>query len=352
MKYGIALATAADSWKVAKRAEALGFASVWFEDSQMVAADPFVAMAAAAMQTSTIRLGTGVCIPTNRIPPTTANMLASLNQLAPGRIDWGVGTGFSARRAMGLPAISVDTLEKHVRAVRALLARETIEWDFGRQRRKIRFLNPDVPLFNTVDPVACYIAAMGPKTRTLTAALGCHWISVYMAPAQAAHEMDEMTAAYRAAGRDPATFEKLAFTFGAVVRDGETFDSARVRAQAGPVAAMVLHNLMETQYGDLGTGAVGDAALVEAYRALYESYTPADARYLSLHRGHALFLRPDEAPLIKAEFIQRASFTGSVAELADQVKAIRDAGYTQVSFVVLPQHPDAVDDWARVMERV
>ena len=110
MDFAIELATAADSWKVAKRAEELGFHSAWFEDSQMVAADPFVAMAAAAMQTSRIRLGTGVCVPTNRIPPVTANMLATLNALAPGRIDWGVGTGFSARRAMGLGAISVDTM--------------------------------------------------------------------------------------------------------------------------------------------------------------------------------------------------------------------------------------------------
>ena len=352
MKFGIALATAADSWKAVKRAEELGFDSAWFEDSQMVAADPFVAMAAAAMHTTKIRLGTGVCITTNRIPPVTANMLATLNQLAPGRIDWGVGTGFSARRAMGLPAISVGTLEKHLRAVRALLARETIEWDFSGKRRKIRFLNPDIPLFNTTDPIACYVAGMGPKTRALTAELGCHWIAVYMTPTQAASELTQMEAAYRAAGRDPAHYRKLAFTFGAVLRDGESYDTPRIREQAGPIAAMVLHNLMETQYGDLGTGGIDDEALLAAYRALYESYTPADARYLSLHRGHALFLRPEEAPLISAELIKNTSFTGTVAMLADNVKRIRDAGYTDVTFVIMPQHPEAVDDWARVMERV
>ena len=70
MKFGIALATAADSWKAVKHAEELGFDSAWFEDSQM---------AAATMHTTKIRLGTGVCIPTNRIPPVTANMLATLN---------------------------------------------------------------------------------------------------------------------------------------------------------------------------------------------------------------------------------------------------------------------------------
>ena len=47
MEFALVMATAADSWKAAHRAEALGFDTCWFEDSQMVAADPFVVMAAA-----------------------------------------------------------------------------------------------------------------------------------------------------------------------------------------------------------------------------------------------------------------------------------------------------------------
>ena len=52
MDFGITLATAADSWKVVQRAEALGFSHAWFYDTQMLNADPFVAMAAAAMKTA------------------------------------------------------------------------------------------------------------------------------------------------------------------------------------------------------------------------------------------------------------------------------------------------------------
>ena len=37
---------------------------------------------------------TGVLIPSNRIAAVAANAFASLNKLAPGRIDFGVGTGF------------------------------------------------------------------------------------------------------------------------------------------------------------------------------------------------------------------------------------------------------------------
>src|SRR5208283_4073361 len=87
-----------DSWKLAQRAEELGFTHAWFFDTQMITGDCFVAMAAAALKTSRIRLGTGVLVPSNRIAAVTANAFATLNGIAPGRIDFGIGTGFSARR--------------------------------------------------------------------------------------------------------------------------------------------------------------------------------------------------------------------------------------------------------------
>ncbi|MEQ8661113.1 MAG: hypothetical protein RLW62_09875, partial [Gammaproteobacteria bacterium] len=104
-------------------------------------------------------------------------------------------------------------------------------------------------------------------------------------------------------------------------------------------------------YGDLGTGGIDDEALLAAYQALYDGYQPADARYLTLHRGHALFLREDEAPLLSGDFIRRVSCSGTVDELADRVRALADMGYTSVAFLVLPHLTDALDDWARVMER-
>src|SRR6202171_3323651 len=111
MDFGIALPTAADSWRVTKEAEELGFTHAWFYDTQMLSADCFVAMGAAAVNTRRIRLGTGVLVPSNRIAPVTANALATLNKLAPGRVDFGVGTGFTARRAMGVGGMKPTGME-------------------------------------------------------------------------------------------------------------------------------------------------------------------------------------------------------------------------------------------------
>jgi 5,10-methylenetetrahydromethanopterin reductase len=44
MEFGIALATAADSWKIVKRAEELGYTHALFFDTHLLNAELFVAM--------------------------------------------------------------------------------------------------------------------------------------------------------------------------------------------------------------------------------------------------------------------------------------------------------------------
>lgn len=73
MDYGIAGIIGAESWKTVQRAEQLGFSHAWFYDSPLYVADILVAMAAAAMKTSRIRLGMGVAVPSTRIAPTMAD---------------------------------------------------------------------------------------------------------------------------------------------------------------------------------------------------------------------------------------------------------------------------------------
>src|SRR6202163_490561 len=175
MDFGIGIASASDAWKLAQRAEALGFTHAWFFDTQMITADCFVAMAAAAMKTSRIRLGTGVLVPSNRIAELTANASATLNGMAPGRIDFGVGTGFSARRAMGLGSMKLADMEEYIRVVYGLLNGETLETKIEGKSKKIRFLNPDAGLINIKAPVRLHVSAYGPKSQALVARLGAAW---------------------------------------------------------------------------------------------------------------------------------------------------------------------------------
>src|SRR6202040_786943 len=146
MDFGITLPTPADSWKTVKRAEDAGFSTAWFYDTQVLSADIFVAMGAAAVKTDRIRLGTGVLIPSNRIVPVAANGLASLNALAPGRILAGFGTGFTGRRSIGLGPYKVSDMRDYIGAVTAMLRGETPEIRIEGKARKVGFLNPETGL--------------------------------------------------------------------------------------------------------------------------------------------------------------------------------------------------------------
>ncbi|MFQ5829790.1 MAG: LLM class flavin-dependent oxidoreductase [Candidatus Methylomirabilia bacterium] len=235
MDFGIGLATGVDSWKIVQRAEALGFSHAWFYDTQMLCVDVFVGTALAAEKTSRIRLGTGALIPSNRIAPVTANALASLSRLAPGRIDLGLGTGFTGRSTMGLPAMRLADLREYVRVVQALLGGGTVEWELEGRRRKIRFLNPEASLIDLTSWVPLHFSAFGPKGRALAVEIADEWISFFGRLSRGLREAREMADACAAAGRAPASLYKTAFTMGCVLAEGEPADSPRARAQAAPM---------------------------------------------------------------------------------------------------------------------
>lgn len=61
--------------------------------------DPFVALATAAASTSTLTVGTGVCLAAQRDPIVTAKQVASIDALSGGRFAFGVGFGWNVEEA-------------------------------------------------------------------------------------------------------------------------------------------------------------------------------------------------------------------------------------------------------------
>jgi alkanesulfonate monooxygenase SsuD/methylene tetrahydromethanopterin reductase-like flavin-dependent oxidoreductase (luciferase family) len=351
MQFGIAIPTAADSWRLVRRAEELGFSHAWFFDTQMLSADPFVAMAAAAMKTSRIKLGTGVLIPSNRIAPVAATAFASLNKLAPGRIVFGVSTGFTGRRTMGLGAVKLADMEEYIRVIQALWRGETVEFKVEGRLRKIRLLNPELGLINTTDPIPTFIAASGPKARLLTAKLGAGWIDNVADAQRGAATLEQMRAAWQNAGHEREALTSVAWIGGAVLEDGEPVDGPRGMALAAPRAAMLLHRAADTALAGYPAPVAMRpefADITEAYVEHARSFEPKDAYYLANHRGHLMFVRPDERRFITAEMIRRTSFIGTVKDLTQRIGALADAGFNQVVFSIPPGQEHAIEDWGRI----
>jgi alkanesulfonate monooxygenase SsuD/methylene tetrahydromethanopterin reductase-like flavin-dependent oxidoreductase (luciferase family) len=101
--------------ELAQAAEARGFESLFFPEHTHIPAsrqspfpgggdlpkmywhshDPFVALGACAGATSTIRLGTGICLVIERDPITLAKEVASLDMISNGRFVLGIGAGWN-----------------------------------------------------------------------------------------------------------------------------------------------------------------------------------------------------------------------------------------------------------------
>jgi len=136
-----------------QRAESLGWDVAWQPDSQLRRRDTYVLLAAAARVTRRITLGTLLANPMNRHPTVTASSIATIDELAPGRVVLGWGVGDTAVRLAGLRPARVKELEESTRLMRALLDGEDAEVGAAWPAR--------LPHHR---PVPIWIAAGGPRT--------------------------------------------------------------------------------------------------------------------------------------------------------------------------------------------
>jgi 5,10-methylenetetrahydromethanopterin reductase len=223
-----------------------------------------------------------------------------------------------------------------------------VEWDFEGVRRKIRFLNPEFGMINIADRIPLHISAFAPRARRLTAEIADGWMTFMTAEARAIHEASEMARACRESGRDPSSLYRTVFALGCVLRDGETASSARAIAQAGPLAAVFFHGMVERLDLQLPPQI---APLAEEYRRQYAGYQPADAKYLQMHKMHLLGVRPEERKFITEDVIRMTTYTATAPELRERAAALKAGGFDQLTIQLVPGHESALEDWAAVFEK-
>ena len=120
-------------------------------------------------------------------------------------------------------------------------------------------------------------------------------------------------------------------------------------AQAGPRAAVMLHRAADEALAGLAPGvAMLSTPEIQAYIELARGFEPKDAPYLENHRGHLMFVKPEEKRFVSAELIANTSFTASEAEIKKRIEALRGAGYTQFTIQLVPGQEHALVDWARI----
>jgi F420-dependent oxidoreductase-like protein len=127
-------ATYADQLRVAQHAEELGFEAFFRSDHFLTMGgdglpgptDSWATLAAIAVQTSRIRLGTMLTSATFRLPGVLAMTVAQVDQMSGGRVELGLGAGWfeAEHRAYGIPFPPVkerfDRLEEQLAIVTGL----------------------------------------------------------------------------------------------------------------------------------------------------------------------------------------------------------------------------------------
>jgi phthiodiolone/phenolphthiodiolone dimycocerosates ketoreductase len=231
--------------KTAVRAEQRGYDAIWWPDHWMgwhpesvwtpdvaeiarwvpnphVFLDPVVAMSAAAVHTSRVRLGTAVTEPLRRHPAMLAHEWISLDHLSKGRAILGIGAGEAENNEpYGIDySKQVSKLEEALEIVRLLWSTtEKVDYDgqFWTLRDAVCGLAP-----YGEKPPAIWVGALGPRMLEICGRLGDGWMPTVMMPPEIwASRLDQVRAAATNAGRDPLEIEPSVFAMTVVAETHE-----------------------------------------------------------------------------------------------------------------------------------
>jgi probable F420-dependent oxidoreductase len=230
--------------ELAKAAEQRGFESLWVPEHTHIPTsrrtpfaaggelpkeyrhtlDPFVALATAASVTTRLRVGTGICLVTERDPIVTAKAVASLDLVSNGRFLFGIGRGWNA-----------EEMEHHgtVFKTRAKVMRERVLamkeiWTKDEAEFHGEFVNFD-KLWSWPKPVQkphppVLLGGEGPLTSQRIVEYGDGWFPRGRDATVILPGMKELHERARKAGRDPKNLSVS--VFGATT-DEATLDQYR-----------------------------------------------------------------------------------------------------------------------------
>jgi probable F420-dependent oxidoreductase len=206
----------------ARRAEALGFGSVWLSDHLFLdiarygaaagdhgCFDPLVALPAIARATSTVRLGTlTLCMPL-RPATVTAKALATLDVVSGGRLIAGLGAGWYEAElgAAGLPperpGVRLGRLAEAVQVVRGMFGGGPFSFD-GVYERAVEARCLPRPVQRPSPPI--WVGGKGDRLVGLAGRYADGWNTAWVWTHDAwAARAALLDAACEQAGRDPST---------------------------------------------------------------------------------------------------------------------------------------------------
>jgi 5,10-methylenetetrahydromethanopterin reductase len=212
--------------------EMTGFDGVGILDSQLLCRDTFVVMAQAATQTSSLTLFPAVTNPLTRHPSVLASAIQSVEELAPGRVKFIIGTGYTSASTIGRKPATLAQMRSCITTVKSLLAGDRVDFQ-GTSGQLSYATGRDIPVL---------MAASGPKSIELAGEIADGvLLLVGYTPGIVSAVLERLELGVRRGGRHLDDLEIIW-----AVRTGAASTTAEAQHQARPIAV---------HWGVLGWGA-------------------------------------------------------------------------------------------------
>jgi len=291
-----------------QEAEALGYDFAWVPD-QTFYRDPFMILGAVGLATQRIQLGVGVTNPYTRHPAMVARSLATLDELAPGRAHLGIGAGNRKELLdpLGLDGAHAGPMcREMVEVVRPLLDNQVA-------RHRGQYFQADgVRLdFPVANRIPCYIAGRGQHVlRAAGEVADGAIIGGLCTPQGVTYALDQVRAGAEKAGRHLQSMELVAWVTCRVTDDRE----AAFRELRPVISHLVGGAPLEV------LNAVGlNPETVQQIKSVYK----ADGIEAS-------------AVYVTDECIEAFTLVGGGPELVQRIRALGQAGITQIATLMPP----------------
>lgn len=211
--------------EVARRAEALGYDSIWAGDHisfENPILDVTVALATFVAVTSRITVGAAIVLLPLRPPAVVAKEFSSLDYLSGGRVVLGVGVGGESEKdyeAVGVPIAERGArADDSIAALRALFASAPASYE-GRFSSFTGISIEPRPSRPGGPPL--FVGGRSPAALRRAGTSGDGWLPIWVSPDRYAASWSEIRRYAELAGRDPDAIAKAAVVPALVADDGE-----------------------------------------------------------------------------------------------------------------------------------
>lgn len=332
MRFGISVSQI-DEVDLVVRAEEVGYDFCWVWDSPMIRSNLWAVLALVADRTSTIDIGPGVAVPALSMAPVTANGIATINALAPGRTFLGLGTGNTAVRAMGQLPMRFAAFAESVRVIKGLLAGESVEFTANGITHPIQFQSLDLGHIDIEHPIPLHIGGFGPRTQALAGEMGEGLITGVPRGGTIPATQANVRRGAERAGRSLDGFETTALINLVLLEGGETLESIRVVQEVGSSLMVNVHYIYDL-YRETG------AEPPSYFEPIWEEYLAfrierdGQRDVTEAHGSHYGHLDPEEARFVTPEMIRTFCVAGQPGEVIEQLQALERQGLTGINFIV------------------